>query len=243
MSDGTQDRLDRLNSSHSERGFSMANNPSPNLGRSPQRTHAMVRGQRRGQRSAVFSFYGKPEFVEEISQKTKRRTASGPGESLRDNGFVYKLQPRCRYKCLLPNCGVSRIQDGRGTFSLMRHLARSPDRHHRHAYAAVVAYNGRSLRDPAQIAADAEDIIAMPVADPADPADLEPVILTDGHRYFDRNGVPLTAPEPLIKKGTIEQYFTKTQTGSCSMASDFASDCALCPVLSPTLVSDLFWAR
>ena len=37
-------------------------------------------------------------------------------------------------------------------------------------------------RDPAQIAADAEDIIAMPVADPADPADLEPVILTDGHR-------------------------------------------------------------
>ena len=71
----------------------------------------------------------------------------------------------------------------------------------------------------------AEDIIAMPVADPADPADLqvEPVILTDGHRYFDRHGVPLTAPEPLIKKGTIEQYFTKSQTGSCSMASDFGS--------------------
>ena len=97
MSDGTQDRLDRLNSSHLERDFSMANNLPPNLSRSPQRTHAMVRGQRRGQRSAVFSFYGKPEFVEEISQKTKRRTASGPGESLRDNGFVYKLQPRCRY--------------------------------------------------------------------------------------------------------------------------------------------------
>ena len=105
----------------------------------------------------------------------------------------------------------------------MRHLARMPDRHHRHAYAAVVAYNGRSQRDPAQIAADAEDIIAMPVADPADPADLEPVILTDRHRYFDRHGVPLTAPEPLIKKGTIEQYFTKSQTGSCSMASDFGS--------------------
>ena len=107
ISDGTQDRLDRLNSSHSERDFSMANNPSPVLGRSPR--------QRRGQRSAVFSFYGKPEFVEEISQKTKRRTVSGPGESLRANGFIYKLQPRCRYKCLLPNCGVSRIQDGRGT--------------------------------------------------------------------------------------------------------------------------------
>ena len=105
----------------------------------------------------------------------------------------------------------------------MHHLARMPDRHHRHAYAAVVAYNGRSQRDPAQIAADAEDIIAMPVADPADPADLEPVILTDGHRYFDRHGVPLTAPEPLIKQGTIEQYFTKSQTGSCSMASDFGS--------------------
>ena len=224
MSDGTQDRLDRLNSSHLERDFSMANNLPPNLSRSPQRTHAMVRGQRRGQRSAAFLFYGKPEFVEEISQKTKRRTVSGPGESLRANGFVYKLQPRCRHKCLLPNCGVSRIQDGRGTFSLMRHLARSPDRHHRHAYAAVIAYNGRSLRDPAQIAADAEDIIAMPVAESADPADLEPVILTDGHRYFDRFGVPLTAPEPLIKKGTIEQYFTKNQTGSCSMASDFASD-------------------
>ena len=44
------------------------------------------------------------------------------------------------------------------------------------------------------LAADAEDIIAMPVADPADPADLEPVILTDGHRYFDRHRVPLTAP-------------------------------------------------
>ena len=58
----------------------------------------------------------------------------------------------------------------------------------------------------------AEDIIAMPVADPADPADLEPVILTDGHQYFDRHGVPLTAPEPLMKKGTIEQYFTKSQT-------------------------------
>ena len=42
MSDCTQDRLDRLNSSHSERDFSMANNPLPNLGRSPQRTHAMV---------------------------------------------------------------------------------------------------------------------------------------------------------------------------------------------------------
>ena len=69
----------------------------------------------------------------------------------------------------------------------------------------------------------AEDIIAMPVADPADPADLEPVILTDGHRYFDRHGVPLTAPEPLIKKGIIEQYLTKSQTGSCSMASDFGS--------------------
>ena len=55
------------------------------------------------------------------------------------------------------------------------------------------------------------------------PIDLEPVILTDGHRYFDRNGVPLTAPEPLIKKGTIEQYFTKSQTGSCTMASDFGS--------------------
>ena len=39
--------------------------------------------------------------------------------------------------------------------------------------------------DPAQIAADAKDIIAMPVAEPADPADLEPVILTDRHRYFD----------------------------------------------------------
>ena len=245
MSDGTQDRLDRLNSSHSERDFSSYGEQSFTKSRQiAARTHAMVRGQQRGQRSAVFSFYSKPEFVEEISQKTKRRTVSGPGESLRANGFVYKLQPRCRYKCLLPNCGVSHIQDGRGNFSLlMRHLARSPDRHHRHAYAAVLAYDGRSLRDPAQIAADAEDIIAMPVADPADPADLEPVILTDGHRYFDRNGVPLTAPEPLIKKGTIEQYFTKNQTGSCSMASDFASDCALCPVLSPTLASDLFWAR
>ena len=52
ISDGTQDPLDRLNSSHSERDFSMANNPSPVLGRSP-----LVRGQRRGQRSAVFSFY------------------------------------------------------------------------------------------------------------------------------------------------------------------------------------------
>ena len=59
----------------------------------------------------------------------------------------------------------------------MRHLARMPDCHHRHAYAAVVAYNGRSQRDPAQIAADAEDIIAMPVADPADPADLGELML------------------------------------------------------------------
>ncbi len=144
ISDGTQDRLDRLNSSHSERDFSMANHPSPVLGRSPR--------QRRGQRSAVFSFYGKPKFVEEISQKTKRRTASGPGESLHANSFVYKLQPCCRYKCLLPNCGVFRIQDGHGTFSLMRHLARMPDRHHRHAHAAVVVYNGRSQCDPVQIA-------------------------------------------------------------------------------------------
>ena len=31
MSDGTQDRLDRLNSSHLERDFSMANNLPPNL--------------------------------------------------------------------------------------------------------------------------------------------------------------------------------------------------------------------
>ena len=38
-----------------------------------------------------------------------------------------------------------------------------------------------NMIDPAQITADAEDIIAMPAADPADPADLEPVILTDGH--------------------------------------------------------------
>ena len=100
MSDGMQDRLDRLNSAHSERDFSMANNPSPVLGRSPR--------QRRGQRSAVFSFYSKPEFVEEISQKTKRRTASGPGESLCDSCFVCKLQLCCQYKCLLPNCSVSR---------------------------------------------------------------------------------------------------------------------------------------
>ena len=31
ISDGTQDQLDRLNSSHSARDFSMANNPSPVL--------------------------------------------------------------------------------------------------------------------------------------------------------------------------------------------------------------------
>ena len=101
----------------------------------------------------VFLFYSKPEFIEEISQKTKQRTVSGPGESLRDNSFIYKLQLCCQYKCLLPNCGVFHIQDGHGTFSLMCHLARMPDHHHQHAYTTVVVYNGRSQCDLAQIAA------------------------------------------------------------------------------------------
>ena len=42
----------------------------------------------------------------------------------------------------------------------------------------------------------AEDIIAMPVADPADPADLELVILTDGHRYKISTSAPVADLEP-----------------------------------------------
>ena len=94
MSDSTPDWL---NVSHSEHDFSMVNDHlPPNLSRS-QRTHMMAQleGQQQGQRSAVFTFYSKPEFVEEISQKTKWRAISGPGESLCDNSFVYKLQLCC----------------------------------------------------------------------------------------------------------------------------------------------------
>ena len=39
-----------------------------------------------------------------------------------------------------------------------------------------------SKEDKIKYSSASADIIAMPVADPAEPADLEPVILTDGHR-------------------------------------------------------------